>query len=689
MKNVLFVGEHPRGTTGNCGMMAALLDQLDLSTYRPVCFASIVPNVFTDIFGKEPTYEVVTASDPDKDFGCKNLLDLVRYNVDLDALVIVGVDIWRYAVVLEHIYKLSQTRKFKTVCILPYDLPAVRQDWAMWFSAFDFPYVYSEFGYNVLKPQVPAIRYFRPPLYKSDLFTVYDEEKRAQARRKYFSQIGKDRFIFGFIGANQFRKDPQRAIKAFFEVKKDCPEAVLYLHTNMEVGVFNLEQIAQDYAAQYGGIKAGDVITKKQGHYYDRLGMIDIYNGIDCLLNTSTHEGLSWTILESMLCGTPVVAAYNTAQMELLRDGAGYPVKCNELGYIPVFTMSGRSFVETRHCDFDDLVGGMYKVATSEEYRGELVANGLSKARRWLEGVDDINEVLKEACFPEYIAVGEEKEQAILFVQHSSGGDVLMSTQCFKGLKERHPELPLVYMTQEQYQDMVQGNPYIDKIVDYDDKEIRRYKVVYNPHGERILPGGFNNLDVKLYDMYPYFCDVQADDMYIECVEPDLDLPDEYIVIQTAGGQKQYRTYKHMDLVVQMMPNGYFIQLGSGMDMACTKAHLDLREKLTWRESAWVMKNAKGAVVIDSFLAHLAGLLGTPTVVLFGPAPARVTGPKGDPSKLTFLEPNKLDVCPSLTSCWGQPGQIKCHTPCINTINPMLVVKSLQGLIGAKEAFGI
>ncbi len=131
-------------------------------------------------------------------------------------------------------------------------------------------------------------------------------------------------------------------------------------------------------------------------------------------------------------------------------------------------------------------------------------------------------------------------------------------------------------------------------------------------------------------------------------------------------------------MLIQMMPNMKFVQLGSGLDMACQKIHLDLREKLTWRQSAWIMKNAKGAVVIDSFLSHLAGVLGTPAVVLFGPAPARVTAPLGNLEKLTFLEPKKLDVCPVSTNCWRKPGENVCNSPCINTINHLLVAKALQ-----------
>jgi glycosyltransferase involved in cell wall biosynthesis len=589
VKNVLFVGEHPRGVTGNSAMMAAILEQLDTTKYKPVVFTDYTPQNRISIFSDSTPCDVIIARETEQDLGCGNLINLVRLNEDIDAIILVGVDIWRFALAMEHIYQLSAKRKFKTAGIIPYDLPTYRKDYAMWFTAFDFPCVYSRFGYSVLEPHVPGLQYFRPPLYKSELFVPFDGERKQEARQKYFSQMGKDRFIFGFVGANQFRKDPQRAIKAFFETKKKHPNITLYLHTNMTAGVFNLEQISQDYASHYGA-KIGDVISKRPSHYYDREAMIEIYNALDCVVNTSAHEGLSWTIIESMLCGTPVVAADNTAQMELLEGGAGYGVRCTETGFIPVVTGSGRSFIETKLCDPDDLVEGMSKVVKYEDYRKKLKEKGLNRGREWVEKSSNINTLLSQMLAPDRIQVTGDRKEAVLFVQHSSAGDVLMSTQCFKGIKERHEGLPLVYMTQEVYKDIVEGNPYIDEIVTYDQEEANRYNVIYNPHAERILPGGFNNLDTRLHDMYPYFCEVEADDIYIKEEEvPSLTLPDNYIVVQTAGGEKKYRTYRHMDMIVQMFPEFKFIQLGSGLDMACMKAHLDLREKLTWRQSAWVM----------------------------------------------------------------------------------------------------
>jgi len=299
-----------------------------------------------------------------------------------------------------------------------------------------------------------------------------------------------------------------------------------------------------------------------------------------------------------------------------------------------------------------------------------------------------VNDLLDEATTQNHIV--QKRIPAILFAQHSSAGDVLMTTRCLNGVKEKHPGKRLVYMTQKQFQDIVTGNPYVDEIIDWNNDTLREYEILYNPHGQRILPGGFNNLDTKLSDMYPYFCKVEPDEFFIQEVTPtDAKIPigyrslfdslEGFIVVHTAGGHI-YRQYKHMDMAVKNIGLPV-VQIGGRADPACNEAALDLRGKLTWRESAWVMKRAKAAVVIDSFPAHLAGALGTPVVVLFGPAPARVVGPVGK-GPIICLEPDKLAVCPSLTNCHGSG---KCQSPCINSINPMAIRKALKGLLEGEK----
>jgi len=400
--------------------------------------------------------------------------------------------------------------------------------------------------------------------------------------------------------------------------------------------------------------------------------MVKVYNSIDCLINCTMQEGLSWTLLEAMLCGAPVIASDTTAQTELVKD-VGLLVPCEEQAYVHVVTGVGSSYVDAKACSVDAIRDAIVTVAKGTGLRKKMRDVGLKKAKQWLDGVSDINELLAEATKTSLVAV-QGKIDKVLFVQHSAAGDVLMSTQCFKGIKERHKGMELCYMTQSQYTDIIEGNPYVDEIVPWDQEEAKRYEIVYNPHGKRILQGNFNSGDVRLHVMYPYFCKVEADDMFIEQIKPSIDLSkDDYIVIQSSGGVGEIRTYKHMDLVLKEL-DFPVVHVGGATDMACHEIAFDLRGKLSWREAAWVMAHAKAAVVMDSFPAHLAGMLGTPVVVLYGPAPARVTGPKGDNGKIINLEPNWLDVCPVVAACYGKH---KCSSPCINSINPMTVRKSL------------
>ena len=74
---------------------------------------------------------------------------------------------------------------------------------------------------------------------------------------------------------------------------------------------------------------------------------------------------------------------------------------------------------------------------------------------------------------------------------------------------------------------------------------------------------------------------------------------------------------------------------------------------------------------------HLAGAVGTNAVVLYGPAPARVVGPRAQHgAKIINLQPDMLAVCKTMGHCWGTNPQ--CTSPCIHTISPAKVKKALK-----------
>lgn len=682
-QQILLVGQNPYGTTGNSHMLRSIIDQIDKTIYDPVCFAiDTSDDLCWEIYDRNANVPVIMASSGNKldPLGQQKLLNILTSNPDIKAVVFVGLDIWIYAKIFHYIRRVCDRHNIVWVQIFPYDLQYIRNDWLGLINMVDVPCVYSEYGLNMLKPYLKKIRYFRPPLYLEKILKPLPVKERLEIRHELFPSIKDTDTIFGFIGKNQLRKRPDTHVKAFWYAREMRDDIAFFCHTDMK-GEVNIEQIIQDIR-----FRQGSFFKSRVSPPFADSEMLKMYNALDCVVLCSMQEGLSWVPIEAGLCGVPTILSHSTAHMELKGAGKIY-VPCETPDDLPLWTRYGSSRLPTKRCKVYDVFTALFNFHKSydEKYINEIVAH----AQDWCKGVNDINELLKESLEDASVTVSiNAKRQEILFAQHSSAGDVLMTTRCLKPIKEKHPGKRLVYMTQKKYRDIVEGNPYIDEIIDWDVSQLNNFTIRYSPHGDKILPGGWNNGDVKLADMYPYFCKVDPADFFIEEKFPALFEEnslkyclDSYVVVHTTGGQAEYRTYKHMDIAVNNLGIPV-VQVGGASDYACQNATLDLRGKLTFRETAWVMKRAKAAVCVDSFPMHLAGALGTPLVALFGPAPARVTQAIGDPNKIINLEPDKLEVCDILSNCWGDFKKgYRCQSPCINTINPLTVREALTKLL--------
>jgi hypothetical protein len=459
------------------------------------------------------------------------------------------------------------------------------------------------------------------------------------------------------------------------------------MHTNFKDGVFNLQKYAMTC-----GLSSGDLLIKPEGSYSPFERMPDIFNALDCFVNCSIQEGLSWTCIQAMLCGLPIIASESTAHIELVK-GYGLLVPCRSETYIPIKTFNGSTWIDAFSCQSYDIFTAMNLMAVSGKSQ-RIKARNNRDIEVWFEGCSDFNDLIK--TMP--VKAAEPLIPQILFMQHSSLGDILMTTRCLKRIREKHGNLPLVYMTQEKFFEILKENPDVQKVIDWNPELRTKYQVVYNPHGEHILPGNFNSLDTPLYAMYPYFCKVEMGEAFIQCDQPDdffvhderlIDkslspnqCPAPYVVVHTTGGDPKYRTYPHMGIVTKGLTLPV-VQIGLKTDLYCPGA-IDLRGILSINETAWVMRECLAAIVIDSFPSHLAGIFNKPTIVLYGPAPARVVKPYRTVKESLWhdLEPNKLDVCPNCGSCYGRRD---CTSPCINSISPFeireILISMLQELL--------
>ena len=61
----------------------------------------------------------------------------------------------------------------------------------------------------------------------------------------------------------------------------------------------------------------------------------------------------------------------------------------------------------------------------------------------------------------------EDEGKRILFVMPQSAGDVFWTTSLFKSIKEMYPNYNLYYATKKEYMDVLEGNPYIYRTLEY------------------------------------------------------------------------------------------------------------------------------------------------------------------------------------------------------------------------------
>lgn len=64
----------------------------------------------------------------------------------------------------------------------------------------------------------------------------------------------------------------------------------------------------------------------------------------------------------------------------------------------------------------------------------------------------------------------QSKNKKILFVMPGSAGDVFLCTSLLRSLRETYPNYKLYFATNPQFIDILKGNPYIDEIIDYDQR---------------------------------------------------------------------------------------------------------------------------------------------------------------------------------------------------------------------------
>lgn len=176
----------------------------------------------------------------------------------------------------------------------------------------------SRFGVESLKAEGADNIFYVPHGVPAD---VYAPKDRAVARKAL--KLPDEAFVVLMVAANKgspSRKSFSQSIRAFAAFHKHHPDSVLYLHTDV-VGYAGEDIVAlceatlprdsYRFAPQYR-LSAG---------LLDSEHMANLYSAADVTLNPAQGGGFELALLESQMCGTPVITTNFSAMPEVARTG--------------------------------------------------------------------------------------------------------------------------------------------------------------------------------------------------------------------------------------------------------------------------------------------------------------------------------------------------------------------------------
>ena len=169
-----------------------------------------------------------------------------------------------------------------------------------------------------------------PHAVDSNVFRPHPEEEIKDSRIRSLKESDRDKFVFFWNTRNARRKQSGSLLFWFkkFLDKVGHDKACLIMHTNPK-DVHGQDLI---HIADHLGLNTqNQVLFSTQKINQGDLAVI--YNMVDCTINISDAEGFGLATLESLSCGTPIIANMTGGLQEQIRSGS-------DLFGIPLFPES-------------------------------------------------------------------------------------------------------------------------------------------------------------------------------------------------------------------------------------------------------------------------------------------------------------------------------------------------------------
>jgi len=263
----------------------------------------------------------------DKDVYLRNhFLQFVLTN-NFDVIWIMN-DIEVISPILPYLDKINKERvknklnKFKIMFYTPIDSPP-KIEFLGNLKIVDKLITYTEYGKQEIQKKFTELKMKKnigiiPHGVDTNTFKKLDVDK-SLLRKKY--GLPTDKFIFGNINRNNPRKDLGTTILAFQKFHDKYPNSCLYLHCfHSDPTGIKIPQLLSQL-----GLKMGvDVLFPNEEYLHNAFTeeqVNEVYNCLDCFVNTTMAEGWGLSVVEAMAVDLPIIAPIHTSLGEITDYG--------------------------------------------------------------------------------------------------------------------------------------------------------------------------------------------------------------------------------------------------------------------------------------------------------------------------------------------------------------------------------
>ena len=229
---------------------------------------------------------------------------------------------------------------------------------------------------DIVKTVAPGVEsHYIPHTIDTNIFKPLSDEDVLRFRMQHLGEEYDGKKVFFWNNRNARRKQGGTLVWWFKEFLDQVghDKACLIMHTNPKdrVGT-DLEEVVRS-----AGLGDGQVLLSPAKYEPERMAML--YNMVDCTINIADAEGFGLSTLESLACGTPIVATMTGGLQEQVTNGNEWFGVGIEPSSSAVIGTQQIPYIYEDRISKEDFLAAMHKMMNlTDEEKNKMIQGGLN-----------------------------------------------------------------------------------------------------------------------------------------------------------------------------------------------------------------------------------------------------------------------------------------------------------------------